>query len=321
MAGTFTHLALVYSLCRDVDALNSIPYMTSPMKRALMGSMKFCDLGAVSPDYPYLTLLNNNAAGWANVMHYWNTADLIRRAIPIIYEMHYGSTNALHSIAWIFGYLAHVITDLTVHPVINLKVGRYEENKTEHRVCEMNQDVYIFSQMGLGNIINAEYIRDCGIAACSDPNDKKKLDPIISSIWSGILNSIPLSTIELPDGVTKPDSAAELDKWHNNFVFMIDKIADEGGSLPPISRHFAEQKGLVYPDLKNLNLDYIKNLSSPNGGSMHFDELFRITQENIKQGWSELAHALDKGKPEFLLLANGNLDTGLSGSQSIFWSA
>jgi hypothetical protein len=54
MAGTFIHLALVYSLCRDVDALESIPYLTKPMKRALMGFMKFCDLGAVSPDYPYL---------------------------------------------------------------------------------------------------------------------------------------------------------------------------------------------------------------------------------------------------------------------------
>ena len=84
MAGTYAHIGLVYSICRDTNALDSIQSLTESMKRSLMLNLKFCELGAVSPDYPYLTLLDSDAEGWANVMHYWKTADFIRHASDLI---------------------------------------------------------------------------------------------------------------------------------------------------------------------------------------------------------------------------------------------
>jgi hypothetical protein len=319
MAGTFTHIALVYSLCREAHALESIEHLTIPMKRALQRCLKYCELGAVSPDYPYLTLLDSNASGWANVMHYWNTADFIRKAVPLIWDMNYATINAWRCLAWIFGYAAHVVTDLTVHPVVNLKVGPYAEHQTDHRVCEMNQDVYIMHKNNLGDVTTAEYIRDCGIASCSDPDNPKKFDPVIAGIWNNILDDIPIDTVQFDEGVVKPQARHDFDRWHRNFVLVVDKVAEEGGSLPPFSRHFAEKKGLVYPDYENLDRGFIDNLTSPEGGPIHFDEVFGRTQENVRQAWSELALALDRNEPELFTLANGNLDTGMSGSHSIFW--
>ena len=62
MAGTFAHITLVDSLCQDADALDSIDTLSPTMKRALMQFNNFCELGAVSPDTPYLTLLSADSA-------------------------------------------------------------------------------------------------------------------------------------------------------------------------------------------------------------------------------------------------------------------
>ena len=32
-------------------------------------------------------------------------------------------------LAWLLGYCAHVATDVTIHPVVEMKVGPYDENK------------------------------------------------------------------------------------------------------------------------------------------------------------------------------------------------
>lgn len=54
--------------------------------------------------------------------------------------------------AWLLGYTAHVITDTTIHPVVEPKVGPYAQNKTAHRECEMHQDAYIFQRLNLGGV-------------------------------------------------------------------------------------------------------------------------------------------------------------------------
>ena len=317
MAGIFTHIALAHSLCSDKDILNEIPNLTFPMKRALIGSMKFCELGSVSPDYPYLTFLNDNSEGWANVMHYWHTADIVRKSISYVFDMDYRSLNAMHCLAWIFGYTAHVVTDLTIHPIVNLKVGGYDDNKKNHRICEMNQDVYIFHKMNMGDVTTAEYILK--IASCSDPNNRIKLDPPVTNIWTKILSDIPLESIHMKNNVTKPESSPDPDRWHRNFVSVVDNLDNDGWILLPIFRHFSEHEGLLYPKYEDVHLDYINNLTSPEGGKIHFDEVFRRAQENVKQIWSQLAHALDTRKPELLTLANGDLDTGMSDGEFIFW--
>ena len=317
MSGTLAHLTLVDTLC-NVDVLNGIETLTPTMKRALMKFMNFCELGAVSPDYPYLTLLSSNAAAWANIMHYWKTVDFIRSGIKYVYDMNYNTSDARRCIAWLFGYTSHVVTDMTVHPVINIKVGPYEQNKTTHRICELNQDVYIFHEKKSG-IDSDEFIRNCGFASCVDISNREKLYPAISSLWCQTLNDISLKDVKMKDGLNNPDEPPEPDEWHKYYVGILDKFALEGKLLPPFSRHFAEGEGLVYPDYNHIIRDYVDNLTSPVGGSIVFNEVFRRAQENVKHVWTELGSALDSGKPELLTLANADLDTGMIDSHYIFW--
>jgi len=110
MAGGFAHITFVDVLCKDGDALDNIRGLIPSMKRALALNLNYVELGAVSPDYPYLCLFDDNAAGWANVMHYWKTLEPVRRAIPIVHAMDFRSVEAAKCLAWLFGYMAHVVT-------------------------------------------------------------------------------------------------------------------------------------------------------------------------------------------------------------------
>jgi hypothetical protein len=321
MAGTYAHITLVYTLCRDADLLKSIPSLKPAVKRALMMFENFCELGAVSPDLPYLTFLDKNSTGWANVMHYWTTADFIRSCIPHVYNMKYSTSEAQRCIAWLFGFTAHVVTDLTVHPIVNLKVGPYKGHELEHRLCEMNQDVYIFHEMKLGDVTNAEFIGGSGIASCIDLDNKHKLYSPIATLWGKALSSISRDSITMEAGLDKPSDDPEPDKWFHNYVLAMDKVAEEGGYLPPLLRRLAEDKGVVYPSYEEMNRGYVDNLASPGGGTINYNEVFRRAQDNVKQIWSELGQALDTGKAQSFTLANGNLDTGLIDTKSIFWGA
>ena len=311
-------MTLVNVLCR-AEILNTIPGLTRPIKYALLKYLNYCELGSVSPDYPALVFWNSKDQAWANMMHYYKTSDFIRRCVPIVYAQDWKTCDAKCCIAWLFGYLAHLVTDLTIHPIVNERVGPYAQNKRRHRVCEMHQDVHIFNAKLLGEIDNAEYIRDCGIASCNDPNERKRFNPVIDQLWSSALCAIPLSDVHMKEGLSAPTAAPEPARWHSIFVNLIDKIAEEGGRVPPLARSIVEAAGWTYPSVEDIDSSYIIDLKTPDGGVINYDEVFQRTIENVKSMWSELGQALDQGKPELFTLANGDLDTGKAGERFLFW--
>ncbi len=320
MAGTFAHITLVDSLCQNADALDTISSLTTKMKRALMQSVNFCEFGAVSQDTPYLKLLCADAARWANVMHYWQTTEFIRRAIPYVNALDFRRTDTQKCFAWLFGYTAHIVTDFTVHPVINLRVGPYEQNKLRHRVCELNQDVYIFHKLGFGDVSTAEYIKRCGIESCADEADDDKLDPDIRKLWCYCLEGFPPGSIKMKDGLPAPKDPPDPDEWFAHYVGMIDKFAEEGGKFPWLCREIIGSKGLVYPQLNEVDQTFIQNLKMPDSTTADYDYVFEQAQQNIMKSWCELGAALDAGDQSLFTLANGDLDTGLNEyNQSICW--
>ena len=319
MAGGFAHITLVDTLCMNANVLDGIPNLTPAMKRALSYFLNFVELGSVSPDYPSLTLFDNNSAGWANVMHYHKTLDLVRNAVPLICEMKKFKKNTLKCIDWIFGYAAHVVTDLVIHPVVTLKVGEYKFHKKEHRLCEINQDIYIFHKVTNTEITRAEYIKDAGISSCCQEGNKKKLFQNVADLWKQCLPVVPGTVFTFDDDLDRPTKFPNPVQWHKNYISMIDGIADEVGKLPPLIKQIAEGQGVVYPALEDLDRSYIDSLPTPEG-DMSYDDIFTWAQEKVKAAWSELGKALDTGDPGCLTIPNGNLDNGRDESgKLIFW--
>jgi hypothetical protein len=315
MAGPFTHLAVVNVLFQSDGG---VAELDKSMRIAVRLFANYCELGAVSPDCPSLVFTDASAKGWGNVMHYWKTSNIIRQAVPFIHEMNYSTRDARKCMAWLFGYTAHVVTDLTVHPVVAKLVGDYKQNKTKHGQCELNQDAYIFPRMNLGDVTRAEFISDCGIKTCCQAGSKK-LDPVIDSLWKQSLAEIKIGDINMANGAAPPTKPPAPAKWFAYYVELMDRFAEEGGKLPILSR-LLTNSGLAYPDADKVDMKFVEALPTPTGETIHYQHLFEKAVENTKNAWANLNMALASGVANDFDLPNADLDTGKTESgDSIYW--
>jgi hypothetical protein len=307
MPGAYAHITLVNVIKETID---SIFGLYPDAKRSYLKYLKFCELGAVSPDYPYLAVGDSDAAKWADAMHYTRTGDMIKSGIKHIKKM--SGEQKLKSLAWLLGYTAHVTTDVTVHPIVQLKVGDYEQNKKAHRVCEMNQDAYIFQRLDLGEVGESEHLNP-GIISCSDPQDEDRLDKDIVSLWNLMLKEVHAEMYAL----NPPD----INKWHNGFSLVLDKFAEEGNKLFPLARLIAVEFGLTYPSVRKIDKKFTKRLQIPSGELKDYDSIFDEAIKNVSNEWKLLASGIFSDDKTYLThLGAWNLDTGRDESNSlVYW--
>ena len=288
--------------------LEALPGFGIDAITSVLEHFKFCELGAVSPDYPYLAVGDDNAAKWADMMHYVNTGEMIKAGIRHVSQLQ--GEDKRKAFAWLLGYSAHVATDVTIHPVVELKVGPYAENKTAHRTCEMHQDAYIFQRLNLGPLGLSEHL-DSGIWGCCEANTNH-LDPAISGLWASMLSA----TYPEEFKANPPD----INKWHRRFKVMVDDIGEEGNHLMPIARHLAVDCGLTYPARNEIDLQYIKSLKVPTG-RMSYDAIFDKAISSVGSIWSLVATGIFGGDMTYqTIIGSWNLDTGKDSSgKLVFW--
>ena len=311
MAGGFVHISVVGELQARLSDLD----LSNETKRATGMNMSLCEVGAVGPDYPYLAVsLDDATQAWADRMHYENTGDPIRAGVRWLRQQdEMAQADNDKALAWLLGYAAHVGTDLTVHPVVFRRVGSYEEHATEHRICEMNQDTWIWRRKNLGTIDIAEYFDP--IMRNSSNSDGSIADPV-RMIWEAMLQEA------YPEdaAATPPD----IEEWHRGYGALID-LAEEGPGLFKFTRHLLVEAGLTYPHPDDIDLSYIENLDTPMG-TMHYDDVFERAIDNVITLWEIIDDALTGSQEEsaehLARLPDANLDTGLTFADSTqaFWS-
>ncbi|MCL2658576.1 MAG: zinc dependent phospholipase C family protein [Betaproteobacteria bacterium] len=324
MAGIFTHLAVVRSIYADYYRLSGISELTPEIKFALQMYANFVDLGSVSPDTPYFyaASLDEEANSWSNVMHYWRTGDFIREAISRLREEDYTQKDTQKAIAWLFGYTAHVITDLTVHPIIELRVGPYATNKEQHRFCELQQDAYMFFHTLGMDAASSDYIKSAGLKSCTNGPNSEELHSKVADLWEQCASAIKPSSSDV-DYVfgAIPTTPPKPKIWFRWFCQMIDKGEEEAYQIPVLS-YFLLKYGFALPKDQNaIDMSYVSNLATPDGGRADFPAIFEMTVNNTIKYWGELAAALRKESPKPFSLPNGNLDSGkiTQTDTLIFW--
>lgn len=306
MPGAYAHITLVNEL-REPQRLEAVEGFPIAAISAILDYFKFCELGAVSPDYPYLALTDHGAAQWADAMHYEHTGRMIHAGVRHLRGL--GGEVRRKGLAWLLGYAAHVATDVTIHPVVELKVGPYAQNKKDHRICEMHQDAYIFQRLNLGQIGLSEHL-DSGICACGA--GPKRLDPDIRTLWEAMLREV--------HGGRFAQTPPDIDKWHSGFKLAVDDIAEEGNHLTPLARHVAVGQGLTYPPTGKIGPEYIRNLLIP-GGRANYDEIFDRAVKNVAEIWALVAKGvLDGDQTHVAHIGDWNLDTGKdANNRYVFW--
>ncbi|UXH99954.1 zinc dependent phospholipase C family protein [Photobacterium sp. TY1-4] len=293
MPGAYAHISAAYLAAEKVQqsALQAAPQQA---RNILSRHQKFIELGSVSPDFPYLKIGDLAQNAWADRMHYEQVGVFIRHCIAEVEKL--SGTSQEKAFAWLCGYVAHVATDITIHPVIERRVGPYEANQMEHRICEMHQDVHICRRFGLSEEHRIERLAN-SIGTCTHAEDNRQLDPAISNLWEQCL----MATFGRDPTVESP----MIHDWYTGYLTVLTGI-EEGHKLLPFARHVGAQLGLVYPE--QVDDSYIRELKTPLG-VQHYDQVFDRAVQQIVRYWDITARAVfEAGETD--AFRNWNLDTG-----------
>ncbi len=308
MSGGYTHITLAQLAIEEVRNRRA-GLLHSDAKQALGYWKKFCIVGAVAPDYPYLDIVGSHSSAWADAMHKGRAVVLLRNGVATIRDM--ADDNVRQKcMAWLFGFAAHVATDGTIHPVVNLKVGPYEQNKTEHRHCEMSQDVYAHKRLNMGALEFNKQI-STNVGDSSDVGNPNRMDPDVARLWQDLLTGVYA-------GASSQLGSPKVHDWHNAMRRMM-KLGESGNVLFPFARHVAANQGLVYPLVPDSQ--YIQGLKVPGGTTMDFEQLFQKALNNVVELWGWLALSLQNRESPLDTLISWSLDTGIDeNNRMIYWS-
>lgn len=303
MPGAFAHITAANSAFAGSNNLDKID-IPNRARLILSQNIKFAELGCVSPDYPYLVLGNSAQNKWADLMHYERTGELVKSFARRCKEMEGKAQEKVF--AWLCGYVSHVIADITIHPVVEIKVGEYEHNKSNHRTCEMNQDTYIWQRLKLGQIGLADRVKS-NIGDCIDHNGN--IDADIQSTWEAGLFEIHADYAN--------EARPEMNDWHSGFQTVVDNVEEGYRRLFKWARHVSAAlgSGLHYPTPDELEMIYVEDLDTPNG-KMHYDDIFDLAVTNIQRyvGYIGQYVFADGSLDEF---KNWNLDNGKDENQEL----
>jgi hypothetical protein len=311
MAGPYAHITLLHELMRP-GMLESILPPSSECHNAIVDYFPYAVLGSVSPDYPNLARDNSAAPKWADAMHFTQACEMISSGIKRVRRAKSITRNK--QVAWLLGYCAHVATDVTIHPIVQAKVGAYAENQRQHRICEMNQDSYIYRRMNLGEIGVSDNFA-LTVARCSDSNDRTHLDRDIITLWHGMLKDVH------PDlFVAHPPGSA---LWHREFVAKASDCRAGEVRLFPLAGVISARIKLPYPSYDTIDKQFIDELVVPTTQPYHlsYDDIFDRASSNVAKVWRLVERSIscdDQTQP--LMIDNWNLDNGLDErSRLVFW--
>lgn len=309
MPGAFAHITLV-NIATGTNNLDKFN-LNDATYDALLEDFEFCELGSVCPDYPYLALGGDHAA-WSDHMHLkLKTKSVIEAGIDIVKNIE-DKVEKQKVFAWLCGFVAHIIADVVIHPVVELKVGPYCGNEDAHRLCEMHQDAFIYQRLNLGAIGLAEQLSS-GISICSNKGNKEEIDISVREAWEKMLQVLD------PDMFK--DKPPEINTWHSRFEKIVT-IIEEGDKLLPLARHVAVECALTYPPEDDIDEQYIKALNIPNGGKMDYDEIFDKAITEVGYAWKIIGDAVFTDDSEYqAFLGDWNLDNGRDTNDSlVFWA-
>jgi hypothetical protein len=291
--------------------LQSIFAPPSRFDEVLATYFPYCMLGAISPDYPNLARNDVNAWRWADAMHYTRVCQMITAGVNRV-RME-SEVRRDKQMAWLLGYCAHVVTDMTIHPIVQAKVGVYAENQRQHRVCEMNQDSWIYRRMNSGEIGASDSFALI-VARCSDATDRSVLDGDIVKLWGSMCADVHP---ELHDTYLADTSA-----WHREFIAMSDESASCTERLFPLAGRIAAKMGLAYPPFAAIDRQFIDRqlVPSEKPRSLDYDDIFDHTVDRTAILWRQVEQAVYGSNPAFTPLGEWNLDNGRDETgRLVFW--
>ena len=305
MAGAFTHMAIVSEATKSFQAGKQLGDVLRTHKNYLT-------LGSVSPDIPYLAHLALGGFAWADIMHYHQTNKIVQNAVHSLAVAKTKSKVWRSQLAWLLGFVGHLVSDASIHPIVESIVGPYTDKDTNanHSECEMIQDVFIMKEVLNLELADAEYT-DLLKTSFENPLFEK-----VSEFWSQHIQVNCPMFGEFPVQAVIKSYIKELD------------TAEGGNAFARAFRHFGLK--LIYRTYEDITKNspelvekYYANVKLPNGLTGPFKkEGFDFTVKNVVAVWSKIERSLFTKDNITDFVANWNLDTGVDqeSNKSTYWS-
>jgi len=298
MPGAYAHITMAFN---GVEERNFEDMgLDRGQVAGLLEHERWFELGAISPDMPYLHLLDGASGQWADDMHRAAVGARLRSGLGAVIDA--GGLGNPKVLAWYLGFLGHVTFDVFMHPVVNLRVGGVysEDTAALHRECEMHQDARAVHRFfGVQNVAHSR-LTFTGLATLHRPGDDDSMDPEIKAVWETMLReSTPQAFAANP-----PD----IDAWYNGFTNILGVIESTGG-LVSFARHIGANVG--YPSIDQVEASFVEHLETPAGDRRTYDALFDAGAARVLAQWGHAVRAVRDGNRSGLdHVGDWNLDTG-----------
>jgi len=308
MAGTFTHWMIAN------QAMERFPVKTGPFATVQL-NFPFVSLGAIGPDYPYLSELLGGLLkehSWADRMHLENTGGFVASGVRNLAALPPQDRGVCT--AFLFGFATHLVADSVVHPIVNLAVrGLPLWNGAAHRDCEMTQDSWIFKKITNTEIGDSKYVDR--LRMCSDPADLARIHPALRSFWKKTLADAHPAASKWVDRI-------DPDAWHRHVIEGMNLAAHP----MPVLRHLGTALDLVYKPTASLDPEdrkrYVDQVRLPGGGLGRFEEdVFDRAVEKVVAVWQKLLPDAVAGTPDAVgaYLPDWDLDRGVDLDALCLW--
>lgn len=317
MAGQFTHILVAKHALDGLQVKTGLPFLNHK---------SYIYAGAVAPDLPYFLKGYGSSFDWAERMHHKNTKEAILAGLEYL-----DKKKSIESEAWFMGYIAHVITDMTIHPVVNAISGPYytskkvEEAQHSHRYTEMIQDSFVVSEFCQSDFNLDDFSKM--LLKVSNKISNREISEKIKNIWIEMLRS--------SDEDLFKRKVPKIDKWYDNYLDFMTNPVDASVLKEEELVKFLGVKAILYKDINMINeailKKYITNLPFPEMSNemqyileskpLNYSDVFNRTVLLVMDIW-EMIYSR---RIEFEKILNDwSLDTGgIIGEEShrspVFW--
>jgi hypothetical protein len=305
MAGAFTHMAIVS------DASKSFP-VGQKFGNLVHTYLNFLTLGSVSPDIPYLAYLALGGFSLADIMHYHQTNGIVHNALHSLGVAKKKENDWECQLAWLAGFVAHLVADATIHPIVECIAGPCTDpdSHSRHTECEMIQDVLIFKEVKNLELTSTQYSDE--LKACRTHASFDK----VSEFWAAH------AKVNCPSG-----GSFSPQRVFDSYFALLDTVSGPSG-LAGAFRHLGfKYVYRTYIDITTTSPDLVQQYYSaiplPNGltGSFRKDG-FDYAVRNLVAIWSKIDRALFSTENIVDIVPNWNLDTGVNQTTGVrtYWS-
>jgi hypothetical protein len=254
MPSGITHIFLTKKL-QDV-----IP--DGKLKNIFAFGSDFLLIGAVGPDLPYASILDNdfffgNESPLADRFHYEKTNQIPLKSLTEIRSLKDKINEELHykMFAFFMGYISHVFADGIIHPFVRDMVGNYAENKSAHRSFEMQLDVLLVEEFtkksGLPLELNYTNVHD-ELLNFTSYKESKEIVAVFSKIIKDVYN--------------ENFSSRKINGWIKG-LYRLFAVAE--GEHPRIYRNL-EANSFLYRNREDIDPEKVLILNKPKDRSSNF---------------------------------------------------